>query len=199
MAKTDIINLLDKSNIAKDLKVAYSFMLLSRGYTADEIKILDDYVFMVRKKGFEKVTKVNDDKAENHIRRKQKSLPKSLICLTSTSDVYNRRDHTIYSLNGSEPVTKGRLVWSIIKLYQQEKNSTYEEVRQGLEHYIKYCISHNIQNEYIKHGSTWFNQRCWEDDYRENQNTPDWFEEQQEVQEATEEEQKELEEILKSL
>lgn len=130
MAKTDIINLLDKSNIAKDLKVAYSFMLLSRGYTADEIKILDDYVFMVRKKGFEKVTKVNDDKAENHIRRKQKSLPKSLVCLTSTSDVYNRRDHTIYSLNGSEPVTKGRFVWSIIKLYQQEKNSTYEEVRQ---------------------------------------------------------------------
>ena len=81
----------------------------------------------------------------------------------------------------------------------RKQGATYEEVRQGLEHYIKYCISHNIQNEYIKHGSTWFNQRCWEDDYGENQNTPDWFEEQQEVQEATEEEQKELEEILKSL
>jgi hypothetical protein len=131
MAKNDIINLLDKGNIARDLKAAYSFMLLSRGYTVDEIKILDDYVFMVRKKGFEEVTKVKvDDEVEAHRRRKQKSLPKSLVCLTSTSEVYNRRDHTIYSLNGNEPVTKGRLVWSIIKLHQQEKNSTYEEIRQ---------------------------------------------------------------------
>ena len=129
MATKNIINLLEKGNIAKDLKVAYTFMLLSRGYTADEIKILDDYVFMVRKKGFEEVTKINDDRA-THRRMKQRSLPKSLVCHTSTSEVYNRRDHTIYSLNDNEPVTKGRLVWSIIKLYQQEKNPTYEEVRE---------------------------------------------------------------------
>lgn len=51
--KKDIIKLLEKSNVAKDLKVAYSFMLLSRGYTADEIKVLDDYVFSIRKKKLE--------------------------------------------------------------------------------------------------------------------------------------------------
>lgn len=128
MAKRNIINLLDKGNIAKDLKVAYTFMLLSRGYTADEIKILDDYVFMVRKKGFEEVAVINDD-GVTHRRKKQRSLPKSLVCHTSTSEVYNRKDHTIYSLNGNDPITKGRLVWSIIKLYQQENNPTYEEVR----------------------------------------------------------------------
>ena len=50
MATKNIIKLLEKSNIAKDLKVAYSFMLLSRGYSADEIKVLDDYVFSVSKK-----------------------------------------------------------------------------------------------------------------------------------------------------
>lgn len=129
MAKRNIINLLDKGNIAKDLKVAYTFMLLSRGYTADEIKILDDYIFMVRKKGFEEVAKINDDGAA-HRRKKQRSLPKSLVCHTSTSEVYNRRDHTIYSLNGNDPITKGRLVWSIIKLYQQENHPTYEEVKE---------------------------------------------------------------------
>ena len=128
MAKISILNLLDKGNIAKDLKAAYKFMLLSRGYTADEIKILDDYVFMARKKGFEDVTQIDDDSL-THRRKKQRSLPKSLVCHTSTSEVYNRRDHTIYSLNGNEPITKGRLVWSIIKLYQQENNPTYEEVR----------------------------------------------------------------------
>ena len=84
MAKNDIINLLDKGNIAKDLKVAYSFMLLSRGYTADEIKVLDDYVFMVRKKGFEEVTNAKDER-EAHRKRKQRSLPKNPVCLTSIS------------------------------------------------------------------------------------------------------------------
>lgn len=50
MATKNIIKLLEKSNVAKDLKVAYSFMLLSRGYSADEIKALDDYDFLIRKK-----------------------------------------------------------------------------------------------------------------------------------------------------
>ena len=49
MATKDIIKLLEKGNVAKDLKVAYSFMLLSRGYSADQIKVLDDYDFLVRK------------------------------------------------------------------------------------------------------------------------------------------------------
>ena len=49
MATKNIIKLLEKGNVAKDLKVAYSFMLLSRGYSADEIKALDDYDFLIRK------------------------------------------------------------------------------------------------------------------------------------------------------
>ena len=50
MATKNIIKLLEKGNVTKDLKVAYSFMLLSRGYSADEIKALDDYDFLIRKK-----------------------------------------------------------------------------------------------------------------------------------------------------
>ena len=49
MATKNIIKLLEKSNVAKDLKMAYSFMLLSRGYSADEIKALDDFEFLIRK------------------------------------------------------------------------------------------------------------------------------------------------------
>jgi len=136
MAKKEIINLLDKDNIANDLKVAYSFMLLSRGYTADEIKILDDYVFFVRKKGFEKVSDIKDE-GKAHRRLKQRCMPNSPICFTSTSEVYNRRDHTLYSLNGVEPLTKGRLVWSIIKLYQQENSPTYDEVSRLFNYELK--------------------------------------------------------------
>lgn len=126
MAKEYITNLLDNSEITNELKEAYSFMLLSRGYSADEIKVLDDYVFIVRKKSLGESTKGDD----NSILRKSKkrNSPKNLVCLTSTSDVYNKRDHSLYSLNGNNLVTKGRFAWSVIKLYQMEFNPTFEEV-----------------------------------------------------------------------
>ena len=130
MATKNIIKLLEKGNVAKDLKVAYSFMLLSRGYSADEIKALDDYDFLIRKKSSKITGETNQMDVATPRNRKQRSLPKNPVCLTSTSEAYNNRDHTLYSLNGEAPVTKGRLVWSIIKLYQEQHNPTYEEVSQ---------------------------------------------------------------------
>ena len=127
MARRNIINLLNNSNIGKELKRALSFMLLSRGFTVDEIKVLDDYDFSVIKRGFrDTVSNIQND-SNSHRKRKQRSIPKSPVCLTSTSEAYNKRDHTLYSLNGHEPVTKGRLVWSIIKLYQEVFSPTFEE------------------------------------------------------------------------
>lgn len=130
MATKNIIKLLEKGNVTKDLKVAYSFMLLSRGYSADEIKALDDYDFLIRKKSSKITGETNQMDVATPRNRKQRSLPKNPVCLTSTSEAYNNRDHTLYSLNGEAPVTKGRLVWSIIKLYQEQHNPTCEEVSQ---------------------------------------------------------------------
>ena len=134
MAKERINDLLDSSDITKDLKEAFTFMLLSRGYSLEEIKLLDDFVFIVRKKGYGELEELEDVGNLEHIDgktpriRKKRSLPKNLVCLTSKSEFYNKRDHTLYSLNDSEPLTKGRFVWSIISLYQKEFNPTYEEV-----------------------------------------------------------------------
>lgn len=133
MAIEKISNLLEDKNITKDLKEAYKFMLLSRGYSAEDIKIIDDYVFLVKKKGDEDtinggITQQNE--FEPLRKRRKKSLPKNLVCLTSTSDYYNKQDHTLYSLNDNEPVTKGRLVWSIIRYYQEQYNPTFDEVNQ---------------------------------------------------------------------
>lgn len=50
MATRKITKLLEKGNIAKDLKVAYTYMLLSQGYSVEELKVLDNYNFLVRKK-----------------------------------------------------------------------------------------------------------------------------------------------------
>lgn len=43
---------------------------------------------------------------------------------------------------------------------------TYELIAQGLKNYLNYIKSENIELKYIKHGSTWFNKKCWNDDYK---------------------------------
>ena len=47
----------------------------------------------------------------------------------------------------------------------RKKSTTYEEVLIGLENYVKYITIEKVQPQYIKQGSTWFNQECWNDDY----------------------------------
>ena len=43
-----------------------------------------------------------------------------------------------------------------------------ETIRDGIQRYIAYIEIEHIKPQYIKNGSTWFNQRCWEDDYSTN-------------------------------
>lgn len=43
--------------------------------------------------------------------------------------------------------------------------ATFDEIMQGIQNYKFYIEQKGIEQEYIKHGSTWFNQRGWEDDY----------------------------------
>ena len=160
MAKRNIINLLDNSNIGKELKRALSFMLLSRGYTAEEIKVLDDYDFSVSKRGFRDTSNNIQDDSESYRRRKQRSLPKNPVCLTSTSEAYNKRDHTLYSLNGHDPVTKGRLVWSVVKLYQEIFSPTFEEVSQLFNQ--RYAVSNQWSISKMDEVISFAQERGWE-------------------------------------
>lgn len=42
---------------------------------------------------------------------------------------------------------------------------SYDEILKGLKDYVEYCKHEELNKRYIKHGSTWFNQQCWKDDY----------------------------------
>lgn len=42
---------------------------------------------------------------------------------------------------------------------------TFEIVKQGISNYIFNIKETGLDPKYIKHGSTWFNQQCWKDDY----------------------------------
>lgn len=47
----------------------------------------------------------------------------------------------------------------------RKKGATKEEIMIGLDNYVKYITIEKIEQQYIKQGSTWFNQECWNDDY----------------------------------
>lgn len=41
----------------------------------------------------------------------------------------------------------------------------YKKVEDGIHAYIAYLKANKTEQHFIKQGSTWFNQKCWEDDY----------------------------------
>lgn len=64
------------------------------------------------------------------------------------------------------PNKKGKEQAKTKYLLARKHGTTYETIAQGLKNYINYIKSENIEEKFIKHGSTWFNQKCWNDDYK---------------------------------
>jgi hypothetical protein len=54
------------------------------------------------------------------------------------------------------------------KAYEKARKhgATFDEVKQGIEAYRRQIEALKTDTEYIKHGSTWFNNECWKDDYK---------------------------------
>ena len=49
---------------------------------------------------------------------------------------------------------------------------TREIIEAGLDRYVSYVTGNNVDDRYIKNGSTWFNQACWNDEYKTYQKSP---------------------------
>ena len=47
----------------------------------------------------------------------------------------------------------------------RKEGTSHLEIVAGLSQYRMFINANNTSEKYIKHGSTWFNQKCWEDDY----------------------------------
>lgn len=54
-----------------------------------------------------------------------------------------------------------------LKAYRKARKNgtTFEEVEQGIKAYCNQIAAQKTETAYIKHGSTWFNNACWADDY----------------------------------
>lgn len=63
------------------------------------------------------------------------------------------------------PNKKGKT--NALKSYMKvrKKDTTFEQVREGIVAYNFFIQKTGLDMRYVKHGSTWFNQQCWNDDY----------------------------------
>ena len=48
----------------------------------------------------------------------------------------------------------------------RKEGVTLEKIREGVQKYVKEIKNTGVAHQYIKYGSTWFNNRCWEDEYK---------------------------------
>ena len=63
-------------------------------------------------------------------------------------------------------IGKDKALSYYIKARKSKKNPvTFEQVKQGIENYCAEIKTKNIEMKYIKHGSTWFNNSGWNDEY----------------------------------
>lgn len=53
-----------------------------------------------------------------------------------------------------------------------KSGTTFEDVMQGIQNYNFFIEQTRLDQQYVKHGSTWFNQHAWEDDYTVIQREP---------------------------
>lgn len=63
------------------------------------------------------------------------------------------------------PNKKGKDTAEKKYIYHRKHGTTFEEVKEGLGKYLKEISLKKTPTNYIKHGSTWFNQKCWNDEY----------------------------------
>ena len=63
------------------------------------------------------------------------------------------------------PNKKGKEKAKASYLKARKEGETREKVENGVKSYAEYCKVKEIEQEYIKHGSTWFAGKCWNDDY----------------------------------
>ena len=79
-----------------------------------------------------------------------------------TSAVYTAEFEEVWAL-----YPKKRDKYKAYRAYQKAKKTgvSDDDIKAGINRYRDYIAREKIKKQYIKHGSTFFNQRSWEDDY----------------------------------
>ena len=108
--------------------------------------------------------KDNRDKSkENRESDKEKDLEIEVINDKSLKPKQLESEfETIWKLYPRKKSKKNALRHYIVA---RKSGTQYDDVLNGLYAYLDYIKREKIETQFIKHGSTWFNQECWNDEY----------------------------------
>ena len=84
---------------------------------------------------------------------------------TKKSQVKHKHIEEFEMLWEQYPNKKGKDKAQSEYIKARENGTSYEEVEKGIQNYIKEIKVKGTQKSYIKHGATWFRNKCWQDEY----------------------------------
>lgn len=108
----------------------------------------------------EKEIELEEDKEEDKEEKKEEK--KKGGTRESAADI----EEEFNSLWSLYPRKEGKA--NALKAYVKARKGhpeVFGSVKSGIEAYVSYLKANKTERRYIKQGSTWFNQQCWEDDY----------------------------------
>jgi len=94
-----------------------------------------------------------------------KSINKSTNNISDKSDKESDLETRFNNIWKIYPNKKGKPKALLAYKRAVKSGTTDEEIKTGLENYLEEIRVNYTQQNYIKHGSTWFNGKGWEDDY----------------------------------
>ena len=131
------------------------------------------YAFTEKGKCIMQKGKMEDTKRENGLCKNVKPIPDINTDNLNTDNKQNNRppkkqlDDEFESLWSIYPKKQGKS--KALEYYIAARNAkeptTFEEVENGINAYNFNIKENKIDPQFIKHGSTWFKQQCWKDDY----------------------------------
>ena len=107
------------------------------------------------------------------LKARKQSLP--IVAYTDTetdtetdTDTYKAEFDRLWKIY---PVKQGKMKALQAYIKARKHGESYEAVENGINSYIQQIHALKTKPEYVKHGSTWFSQNAWNDEYTTN-NTP---------------------------
>ena len=125
------------------------------------------YAFDLKGKSIMPKSQMEDTKMSNGLVENVKPIPNinTNINTNTNKEIYKESFEELWKLY---PNKKGKA--EAYKKFTKaiKEGVKIETIKEGIEKYNNYIEIEHIKPQYIKNGSTWFNQKCWEDDYSIN-------------------------------
>lgn len=135
------------------------------------------YAFTEKGKCIMQKCKMDYDELQNGNGDNVKAIPDSNTDIKTTDITAYVNTDNKESVKPSQIEKEFNIIWeayprkqgkaNAFKAYEKarKKGTEYQAVLDGVYSYLTYIRVNKVEDRFIKQGSTWFNQQCWNDDY----------------------------------